>query len=253
MRLLLVEDDERVMAALTASLQRHGFEVVRSRTGFGALEMLSLGPQVVLLDLGLPDCDGFEVCARIRRVSTVPIIVTTARGDAEARIRGLNLGADDYVVKPYNLQELIARIRAVSRRSTLTQAVNAANAAQAAGAGKEGGGPGDEPAGTGAAPLRIGAVHIDLRQRTIEVHGQPVSLTRKEFDLLALLARQPGEVLHHEQIIDELWHSTSAYTRRTLHVHVASLRQKLVSPGLIESVYGVGYRLAGAFSDLRRP
>ncbi len=231
MRLLLVEDDERVMAALTASLQRHGFEVIGSRTGQGALELLSASPQVVLLDLGLPDCDGLEVCTRIRRVNPVPIIVTTARAEAASRIRGLNLGADDYVVKPYNLHELIARIRAVSRRSALTQA-----AVQPA--------PTEEPERTGG-PLRLGALSVDLQRRTIELDGRAVSLTAKEFDLLALLARQPGEVLHHEQIIDELWHSTSAYTRRTLHVHVASLRQKLAAaPRLIESVYGVGYRLS---------
>src|SRR3954453_9337665 len=100
MRLLLVEDDERVMAALTPSLRRHGFEVIGRRPGAGALEQLSRAPDVVLLDLGLPDSDGFQVCSRIRRVSSVPIIVTTARGDAGARVRGLNLGADDYVVKP---------------------------------------------------------------------------------------------------------------------------------------------------------
>jgi len=242
MRLLLVEDDERVMAALTASLRRHGFEVIGSRTGAGALELLSRSPDVVLLDLGLPDSDGFQVCSRIRRVSSVPIIVTTARGDAGARVRGLNLGADDYVVKPYNLAELIARIRAVSRRSVLTQTAIAAQAEEAA----------ERPAEP--ASRQVGAVHIDLQNRSIEVEGRSVTLTRKEFDLLALLARQPGAVLHHEQIIDELWHGATADTRRTLHVHVASLRQKLEAPGLIESVYGVGYRLGNsALSGFPQP
>ena len=151
MRLLLVEDDERVMAALTASLRRHGFEVIGSRTGAGALELLSRSPDVVLLDLGLPDSDGFQVCSRIRRVSSVPIIVTTARGDAGARVRGLNLGADDYVVKPYNLAELIARIRAVSRRSALTQTAMAAQSEEAA----------ERPAEP--ASRQVGAVHIDLQ------------------------------------------------------------------------------------------
>ena len=195
------------------------------------MTLLRHRPDVILLDLGLPDHDGFHVCEWIRRMSSTPIIMTTARASFESRVQGLNLGADDYLVKPYNLAELIARIQAVSRR--YTSSGTAAAAAQ------------DEEAGTeDQSPVSVGDIHINVIQRLVEVNGRPVTLTRKEFDLLTMLARQPGVVLRHEQILSEIWRTTWPDTRRTLHVHVASLRQKLDSPGLIESVHGVGYRLA---------
>jgi DNA-binding response OmpR family regulator len=229
--LLVVEDDERVMAALGTALRRHGFEVLCSRSGAGALALLRHRPDVILLDLGLPDHDGFHVCEWIRRVSGTPIIMTTARSNFESRVQGLNLGADDYLVKPYNLAELIARIHAVSRRYG-----SAAAASVAAHQEKE--------ELEDLSPVSVGEIHIDPTQRSVEVGGRAVALTRKEFDLLTMLARQPGVVLRHEQILSEIWRTTWPDTRRTLHVHVASLRQKLDSPGLIESVHGVGYRLA---------
>ena len=229
MRLLLVEDDDHVAAALSAVLAKHGFTVTHARNGEEALQAVlpaahgerpSYG--VILLDLGLPDQDGYQVCGRIRKLTSTPVIMVTARADVRSRIHGLNLGADDYVVKPYDTGELLARIHAVSRRT--------AN-------GDEAGPAGDEAA------LRLGAVTIELPTRRVSVEGAPVQLTRKEFDLLALLAQRPGVVFRREQIISEVWRTSWEGTGRTLEVHVASLRSKLRMPALIETVRGVGYRL----------
>ncbi|GAA3390066.1 response regulator transcription factor [Streptomyces roseoviridis] len=229
MRLLLVEDDDHVAAALSAILARHGFTVTHARNGEEALQAVlpaahgerpSYG--VILLDLGLPDQDGYQVCGRIRKLTATPVIMVTARADVRSRIHGLNLGADDYVVKPYDTGELLARIHAVSRRSA---------------AGDEQSGPGDD------STLRLGSVTIELPTRRVSVDGDAVPLTRKEFDLLALLAQRPGVVFRREQIISEVWRTNWEGTGRTLEVHVASLRSKLRMPALIETVRGVGYRL----------
>ncbi|WP_418959506.1 response regulator transcription factor [Streptomyces tritici] len=229
MRLLLVEDDDHVAAALSAVLARHGFAVTHARNGEEALQAVlpaahgerpSFG--VILLDLGLPDQDGYQVCGKIRKLTSTPVIMVTARSDVRSRIHGLNLGADDYVVKPYDTGELLARIHAVSRRTA---------------AGEDGGPAGEETA------LRLGSVTIELPTRRVSVDGAPVPLTRKEFDLLALLAQRPGVVFRREQIISEVWRTSWEGTGRTLEVHVASLRSKLRMPALIETVRGVGYRL----------
>ncbi|NED12915.1 response regulator transcription factor [Streptomyces sp. SID9124] len=225
MRLLLVEDDNHVAAALSAILARHGFQVVHARSGDEALQALLPADTepfgVVLLDLGLPDQDGYEVCGKIRKRSSVPVIMVTARADVRSRIHGLNLGADDYVTKPYDTGELLARIHAVSRR----QASN------------------EDTVSTPVAALRLGHVSIELPTRRVSVDGSEVQLTRKEFDLLALLAQRPGVVFRREQIISEVWRTSWEGTGRTLEVHVASLRSKLRLPALIETVRGVGYRL----------
>ncbi|MFI1962550.1 response regulator transcription factor [Streptomyces pathocidini] len=231
MRLLLVEDDDHVAAALSAVLARHGFEVTHARSGEEALQALLPDPGapfgVVLLDLGLPDQDGFEVCGRIRKRTSTPVIMVTARADVRSRIHGLNLGADDYVVKPYDTGELLARIHAVSRRTAPGE-----------------GGPEEAGAEVGPGePLRLGPVLIELPTRQVTVDGAVVALTRKEFDLLALLAQRPGVVFRREQIISEVWRTSWEGTGRTLEVHVASLRSKLRLPALIETVRGVGYRL----------
>ncbi|GHD88664.1 response regulator transcription factor [Streptomyces naganishii] len=225
MRLLLVEDDNHVAAALSAVLARHGFDVTHARSGEEALQALvpeSDGFGVVLLDLGLPDQDGYEVCGKIRKRTSTPVIMVTARSDVRSRIHGLNLGADDYVVKPYDTGELLARIHAVSRRTVHEDAAG----------GQDGDGA-----------LRLGSVHIELPTRQVSVDGCVVQLTRKEFDLLALLAQRPGVVFRREQIISEVWRTSWEGTGRTLEVHVASLRSKLRMPALIETVRGVGYRL----------
>ncbi|MEV4680351.1 response regulator transcription factor [Streptomyces kurssanovii] len=229
MRLLLVEDDDHVAAALSAVLARHGFEVVHARNGEEALRAVlpATDPAkppfgVVLLDLGLPDQDGYQVCGKLRKLTSTPVIMVTARSDVRSRIHGLNLGADDYVVKPYDTGELLARIHAVSRRTT---------------AGDDAGASASDEA------LRLGPVTIELPTRRVSVDGADVQLTRKEFDLLALLAQRPGVVFRREQIISEVWRTSWEGTGRTLEVHVASLRSKLRMPALIETVRGVGYRL----------
>ncbi|WP_431948463.1 response regulator transcription factor [Actinacidiphila sp. bgisy167] len=230
MRLLLVEDDHRVAAALSAVLAKHGLQVTHARSGEEALHALlpDHGPgfDVVLLDLGLPDQDGFEVCSRIRVRTAVPVIMVTARADVRSRIHGLNLGADDYVVKPYDTGELLARIHAVCRRKA--QSVPAEAVAEGART------PG---------VIALGPVRVELATRQVTVGEDPVALTRKEFDLLAMLAQRPGVVFRREQIITEVWRTSWEGTGRTLEVHVASLRSKLRLPALIETVRGVGYRL----------
>ncbi|MFC5724727.1 response regulator transcription factor [Streptomyces gamaensis] len=229
MRLLLVEDDDHVAAALAAVLSRHGFDVAHARSGEEALRALlpDTGPPfaVVLLDLGLPDQDGFEVCGRIRRYSATPVIMVTARADTRSKIHGLNLGADDYVVKPYDTGELLARIHAVARRTPV------------------GRGTGTVPGPEGPPALRLGPLTIELPNRQVSVGGTDIPLTRKEFDLLALLAQRPGVVFRREQIISEVWRTSWEGTGRTLEVHIASLRAKLRMPSLIETVRGVGYKI----------
>jgi DNA-binding response OmpR family regulator len=229
MRLLLVEDDDRVAAALSAVLAKHGFDVTHARSGEETLRVLrsdgGLPFAVVLLDLGLPDQDGFEVCSRIRRSTDTRVIMVTARADVRSRTHGLNLGADDYVVKPYDIGELLARIHAVSRRLQAGGTVDRAAV--------------DVPQQT----VRLGPVAIELPTRQVEVDGVAVPLTRKEFDLLALLAQRPGVVFRREQIISEVWCTSWEGTGRTLEVHVASLRAKLGLPALVETVRGIGYRL----------
>jgi len=216
MRVLLVEDDDSIAEPLAEGLRREGFEVVRAGTGAEALAAEE--PDVVLLDLRLPDLDGFSVCRELRARSEVPIIVVSARGEEVDRVVGLELGADDYVVKPFGLRELIARIRAVTRRS---------------GGRRE---PADEV-------VVAGSVRIDLRAHRVTVDGTEVHLTAKEFDLLTLLARETGAVVDRERILREVWHTTWYGSSKTVDVHVAALRRKLGDPGLIETVRGIGLRL----------
>lgn len=222
MRLLIVEDDENVGSALGAVLTRAGYETTWARTGQDALDQLGSGTDMVLLDLSLPDIDGFEVCRRVRRLSDAPVIMATARSQLDARIHGLEVGADDYMVKPYDLRELIARIEAISRRSRARLTGN----------------------GGRSAAVQIGAVCIDLASRQVTVGGRPVMLTKKEFDVVALLARHPGVVFPRERILREVWQTNWRGLGRSLEVHIAAIRRKLGSPDVIETVRGVGYRLA---------
>jgi DNA-binding response OmpR family regulator len=215
MRVLLVEDDDSIAEPLASGLARHSFQVSRARTG---AEALAAPPHdVVLLDLGLPDMDGLDVCRRLRAGSAVPIIVVTARSEEVDRVVGLELGADDYVVKPFGFRELVARIRAVARRA--------------------------QPAGPGEEPQRLGRLELDRRQRRARVDGTEVPLTAKEFDLLALLAEDPGAVFGREQILEQVWDPHWYGPTKTLDVHVASVRKKLGDPAWIETVRGVGFRL----------
>lgn len=220
MRVLLVEDDADIAASVTDGLQRYGFDVDVVDRGLPAIE---LGPNadVVLLDLGLPDIDGVDVCRQLRARSDVPIIVVSARDDELDRVVGLEVGADDYVVKPFGMRELIARIRAVTRRTA-------------------------HPAehDSDSAVTRLGALVVDTRTRRTTVNDREVALTPKEFDLLAVLAAQPGTVLRREQLLERVWDMNWFGSTKTLDVHVASLRKKLGDPGWIETVRGVGFRAA---------
>jgi DNA-binding response OmpR family regulator len=216
---LLVEDDDRVAGAVRALLARQGMTVRRVARGRDAVGALS-GVDVVLLDLGLPDLDGIEVCRAVRAVAEVPVIVLTARGGVDERILGLHCGADDYVVKPCDPGELVARIHAVARRA--------------------------RPPAQQAEVVRWGDVEIDLTCHRVLVAGTPVSLSRKEFQVLALIAGEGGGVCSRERLLAQAWGRSWRGANRTLDVHVASLRTKLSRPGLIETVRGVGYRLAAA-------
>ncbi|MGB4136121.1 MAG: response regulator transcription factor [Microbacterium sp.] len=220
MRILIVEDDDRVAEALAAFLGRAGYATLRAANGREALGALGSDTEVVLLDLGLPDMDGIDVCRRIRAQSGVPVIIATARSDVQERIRGLRAGADDFVVKPYDVRELVARIEAVTRRLQPQTAV-----------------PGDH------AVFDIDGVRIDLVARRVLVDGEPVELTRKEFDIIAVLARYPGVPVPRERIIREVWNTEWQSFARSLEVHVASIRRKIGRSSLIETVRGVGYRL----------
>jgi DNA-binding response OmpR family regulator len=239
MRVLLVEDDDRLGAALSDVLRVHGMVVDHVTSARLALERLSADTDAVVLDLGLPDRDGFEVCSRIRRTHDVPILIATARSDLTSRVHGLNLGADDYLVKPYDVRELMARLHAIGRRSRRPAPLLP---------GADLPGPGEQADQARPAPrpgcVISGDVLIDVERRSVTRLGVPVQLTRKEFDLLALLARQPGVVFRREQIISEVWQSTWEGCHRTLEVHIAAVRAKTGTAALIETVRGVGYRLA---------
>jgi DNA-binding response OmpR family regulator len=219
-RILLVEDDDGIALPLVKGLEREGYEVDRVANGAGALA--HEGADLVLLDLRLPDLDGFEVCRRLRSASTVPIIVVSARGEEADRVIGLELGADDYLVKPFGLRELVARIRAVTRR-TASAAVDA------------------PPPVEGS--QRLGELEIDRRAHKVLVGGEPIDLTPKEFALLALLAEDAGAVRTRGEILDQVWDPHWYGPTKTLDVHVASLRKKLGDPGIIETVRGVGFRV----------
>lgn len=222
MKILIVEDEDAIAVPLAEGLAREGFEVTRVANGADALA--GPEPDLVLLDLRLPDMDGLDVCRELRARSQVPIIVVTAKGEEVDRVVGLEVGADDYVVKPFGLRELVARIRAVSRRT---------------GARAEGGADED-------GPLAVGPLEIDLRAHRVTLEGDEVALTAKEFDLLTLLAREAGAVVSRERILAEVWNTTWYGSAKTIDVHVASLRRKLGDPSWIETVRGVGLRLRDA-------
>jgi two-component system response regulator RegX3 len=219
---LLVEDEESIAEPFAQALSRNGFRTTVARTASEALTLSAqLQPDLVLLDLALPDGDGRDVCRRLRRSSDVPIIMVTASGTVVDRIVGLELGADDYVVKPFAVKEVVARMRAVLRR-------------------------GRQPAGSGT--INVGEVRVDLDARRVWLVGQEVELTRKEFDLLARLARDAGRVVTRETLMSDVWDMNWFGSTKTLDVHIAWLRRKLrddpASPRLIHTVRGVGFRMA---------
>ena len=225
-RVLVVEDDDRVAAAVSASLSSYGYDVRRAADGTEGLRMAAEepGPHLVLLDLALPDIDGIEVCRRLRDARGVPIIMVTARTSEPERVRGLRSGADDYVVKPFGLAELLARVEAVLRRAARIP--------------------------SRPEVLQVSDVEIDVAARLVTVAGRPVGLTRKEFDLMVLLVRQRGRVVPRSEILRAVWDTGWAGGGRTLDTHVASLRQKLGRPEVVRTVRGVGFTVPAASPGL---
>jgi two-component system, OmpR family, response regulator RegX3 len=216
MRVLLVEDDDAIAVPLVAGLELDDFEVERVRTCERALA--AAPADLVLLDLGLPDGDGRDLLRRLRKCSQVPVIMVTASGDERDLVAGLNLGADDYVVKPFGFDELVARMSAVMRRAGARHEV--------------------------APPLqRLGAIEVDRRAHVVTSSGKPVSFTPKEYAILELLARDPGSLVSRQSLLDHVWGRNWYGTTKMIDVHVASLRRKLAAPELIETVRGLGYRL----------
>ena len=215
----MVEDEQSITDPLSEALVREGFDTEVASTAAKALELAeSVEPDLVLLDVMLPDGSGYDVCRQLRSASRVPIIMLTARGEETDRIVGLELGADDYIVKPFSAREVVARIRAVLRRA---------------------GDGASEP----AAPIDIGPLRLDRARRAAVLDGAQLDLTRKEYELLELLMAEAGSVITRERLIDEVWDVNWFGSTKTLDVHISTLRKKL-EPGLIHTARGVGFRFS---------
>lgn len=224
-RILLVEDDKSIASTVVEGLTAQGFHI--THVGTGAAALAADEHDMVLLDLGLPDMDGRDVCRELRTRTKAPIIMLTARAEEFDRVLGLELGADDYVTKPFSFRELVARIRAVARRST-----------------SESGGSGgaDDTGGVQVAQV-IGPLKLDRRTRRVHLDGAEVQLTAKEFDLLAFLANDIGAVHTRTEILESVWDAHWYGPTKTVDAHVASLRKKLGGHEWIQAVRGVGFRL----------
>lgn len=219
-RILVIEDDPAILELVTFQLEQEGYIPFTAGTGLEGLKQFrQVDPDLIVLDLMLPEMDGLEVCRRIRQVSSTPIIMLTAKGLEDDRIRGLQTGADDYVTKPFSPRELVARIEAVLRRSRMKHEENI---------------------------LQAGKLRVDRRRRRVFVGDDLIDLTPKEFDLLALLMTHRGEALDRDSLLEQVWGYAYAGGTRTLDVHVRRLRQKIGDdphrPEFIETVHGVGYR-----------
>ena len=223
MKVLVVEDDPRISDVLDYALKAEGYEVQKAQRGREAVELAERSaPALIVLDVGLPDIDGFEVCRSVRKFSDVPVIFLTSRSDEIDRVVGLEIGGDDYVVKPFSPRELLARIKAIRRRHD-----RAASA------------PAETPA---ANELRYGPITIDSEKFRVRCNGREIALTAQEFRLLELLVRHPGRVFTREQVLNRAWGDGGLVTDRTIDVHVKSLRKKFGKFDFIETVRGIGYR-----------
>jgi two-component system, OmpR family, response regulator RegX3 len=221
-RILLIEDEESISEPLAAALEREGFAATVAGTAADGVEAFrTRNPELVLLDIMLPDGDGRDVLRQIRASSRVPVVMLTARGQEMDRVVGLELGADDYVVKPFSAAELIARIRAVLRRTAA-------------------------PSPTGASVLQVADVEVNLDTRSVTKAGEAVQLTLKEFELLRMLMEGAGKVVRRTDLMDEIWDPNWYGSMKTLDVHISSLRKKLgddpADPRYIQTVRGVGFR-----------
>jgi len=222
----MVEDEESITEPLSEALAREGFATEVAATAAQALDLAaSVEPDLVLLDVMLPDGSGYDVCRELRARSGVPIIMLTARGEETDRVVGLELGADDYIVKPFSAREVVARIRAVLRRA------------------------GEQTASPSDGPIEIGPLRLDRARRAAALDGAELDLTRKEFELLELLMAEAGSVVTRERLIDEVWDINWFGSTKTLDVHVSGLRRKLgdnaAAPRFIHTVRGVGFRFSG--------
>jgi DNA-binding response OmpR family regulator len=224
--ILLVEDERAITEPLAEALEREGFTPTVAGTAAEAMEKATGSPpDLVLLDIGLPDGSGLDVCRELRRQNDVPIIMLTARGAESDRVAGLELGADDYIVKPFSAREVMARVRAVLRRTT-------------PGAGADGG-----------EQMTIGDLSLDTSRHEVRLGDQPVELSRKEFELLRVLMESAGSVLTREALLAEVWDMNWFGSTKTLDVHISGLRRKLDDdpkvPRYIHTVRGVGFRFSG--------
>jgi DNA-binding response OmpR family regulator len=222
-RILLVDDEQPVQKLLSFPLEKEGYEVVPALDGQEALQRFeSERFDLVVLDIMLPKMDGLEVCRRMRARSSVPIIMLTAKAEEIDKVLGLEIGADDYITKPFSMREFRSRVRAALRRAEMTRLDG-----------------GDEP-------LDRGALHIDVAKRTTELNGEPVQLTYVEFEILSVLARHPGRVYTRDMLLDRIWGDSAYRDQRTIDVHIRHLREKLEQdprvPEYLLTVRGVGYR-----------
>src|SRR5260221_10951858 len=216
--IVVADDESNIAELLDLYLTREGYRVVQAASGQAALDAVERSrPRLVVLDVGLPDIDGLEVCRRLRRTSSIPVIFLTGRDSGMDRILGLELGADDYMTKPFSPGELVARVKAVLRRA-------------------DGG-------GATAAVVQAGNVAIDVGRREVRVDDVVVEFTAKEFELLRFLAERPGLALSRQQILDGVWGYDWFGDARTVDVHIAQVRKKLADHIVITTVRGVGYRL----------
>ncbi len=223
-RILVVDDEQLVAEVVQRYLARDGFEVRTSSDGPGALEVFrSWGPDLIVLDLMLPKLSGLDACREIRKTSKVPIIMLTARGEELDRIKGLESGADDYVVKPFSPRELVARVKAVLRRAQVLAADSSAPES-----------------------ITFSGLVVEPRKRAVEAHGKPIELTAREFDLLHFLVSHPGEVFSREQLMTGVWEYSIPGDSSTVTVHMRRLREKIepdaAAPRWLKTVWGVGYK-----------
>src|SRR3712207_3118077 len=228
-RVLVVDDEPVLVDTIRYNLRREGYEVQVANDGNEALKLAQVAsPDLVVLDLMLPGIDGLEVCRQLRRESTVPILMLTAKDDEVDKIVGLEVGADDYMTKPFSLHELVARVRAMLRRSRMQQSLGTPEAEQ---------------------PVRSGDLEADSLQRRVQLRGEPLQLKPKEFDLLIYLMQHRGRVLTRDQLLEKVWGYTFGGDTRTVDVHIRWLREKIEddpgSPRRLETVRGVGYRFVG--------
>lgn len=230
--LLMIDDDEALVDLMRDYLTSQGFELHSAHDGEEGLAVFErVAPDLVILDVMLPGQDGFEICKLIRRTSRVPILMLTARGEETDRIVGLEIGADDYLAKPFNPRELVARIKAVLRRIA------------------------EPPPSQRVRRQQIGPLSLDEGSRTVTLRGQPIDLTTAEFDLLAVLAASAGRVLSRDQLMEKLHGSSWSYFDRSIDVHISRIRRKIEHdprrPVLLKTIRGVGYQLARVEEDAR--